>query len=78
MASDDEKAARLAAALRANLQRRKAQVRARTASQAPAAPGDAPEPGSDSPREETPAVARAERAQDAPPLGVIVPDDEAG
>lgn len=64
MSAEDDKAARLSAALRANLARRKDQARARKAAQAqePAAPdqgGRAP----------------AERAS---PEGTIVPDDEAG
>lgn len=65
MSAEDDKAARLAAALRANLARRKDQARARKAHAAdPADPAERP-----------PAPAPAERAL---PEGAIVPDDEAG
>lgn len=74
MASDKDRSDRLAAALRANLQRRKAQARARrddSPAPPPAAPGRAGDASGGNP---------ASEGSGTPPEGkpVIVPDDEAG
>lgn len=70
MASDTDRSDRLAAALRANLQRRKTQARARRAPQAPD-PSSSPEASGGNP---------ATGGSSAPPerKPAIVPDGEAG
>ena len=74
MSAQDEKAARLSAALRANLARRKDQARARKAGPAPAAPAASEDP--QHPGQEMPGTpVRAERAL---PDAKIVPDEEPG
>ena len=69
MSAQDEKAARLSAALRANLARRKDQARARKASASSGVSDDPQGPEASS----TPV-----RAERAPPDAKIVPDEEPG